>query len=187
MNTEEVKKLKPYRRRHSLSKISPLLHTFRRISNCYTTLYNLFKDVRQAEASLIQRRVLFSSAKLFYVQERDVERNNRNFHSVRLIRQDILYSCEGKHTKKMEKISISVNSGNLLLSPPNETRSPAELHPYSDSTSFSNNFPTPSFAILASFILSCILQHCLFSFKIYSIYSTNATRLYYALKNTVLP
>lgn len=87
----------------------------------------------------------------------------------------------------MEKISISVNSGNLLLSPPNETRAPAELYPYSDSTSFSNNFPTPSFAILASFILSCILQHCLFSFKIYSIYSTNVTRLYYALKNTVLP
>lgn len=86
----------------------------------------------------------------------------------------------------MEKISISVNSGNLLLSPPNETRAPVELHPYSDSTSFSNNISSPSFAILASFIFSCILRHCLFSFKIYGIYSTNATRPYYALKNTVL-
>lgn len=85
----------------------------------------------------------------------------------------------------MEKISISVNSGNLLLSPPNETRASTELHPYSDSTSFSNNFPSLSFAILASFILSSVLRHCLFSFKISSIHSTNATRLYYALKNTV--
>ena len=60
LNTEKVKKSKSYHWRHSLFKISPLLRIFWRISNCYITLYNVFKNVRQVETSLIQRWVLFS-------------------------------------------------------------------------------------------------------------------------------
>lgn len=46
-NIEKVKKLKSYHwRRHSLFNISSLLHMFQRISNCYITLHNLFKNVK---------------------------------------------------------------------------------------------------------------------------------------------